>query len=249
MTLPAGSATVRVANPASYDRAFYSGLAIAMAVIVFMGFAPTFYLRSFFGAPVGVTGLTTITPLIQAHGLLFTAWVLLFVVQTALVASRNVAIHRRLGIAGIVLAVLMVAVGLPTAVAAAVRGSAPAGLEPLVFLVVPIADLVLFAGFLSMAVWRRREKEAHKRLMLLAYASIMPAPVGRLPGVIALGPLGIFALAFIPVLAGAVYDRWSRGRVSPIYWWGIAILYLSVPGRLALAATPMWRAFAEWATR
>jgi hypothetical protein len=228
---------------------FYSGLAIVMALITFIGFAPTFYLRSAFGAPVSVTGLVTITPVVLAHGVLFTAWVLLFVVQTRLIASRNVTLHRRLGVAGIVLAVTMVAVGLPTAFAAAQRGSAPAGMEPLVFLVVPVFDLVLFIGFFTAAVLRRREKELHKRLMLLAYASILPAPTGRLPGVILLGPAGIFGLAFLPVVAGAIYDKWSRGRVTPIYWWGIAILYLSIPGRLAVASTSLWRAFAEFVTR
>ena len=249
MTLPVAAPTARAVPQAAYDRMFYSGLAIVMALITFIGFAPTFYLRSAFGAPVSVTGLVTITPVVLAHGVVFTGWVLLFVVQTRLIASRNLALHRRLGVAGIVLAVTMVAAGLPTAVAAAQRGSAPAGMEPLVFLVVPVFDLVLFIGFFTAAVLRRREKELHKRLMLLAYASILPAPTGRLPGVILLGPAGVFGLAFLPVVAGAIYDKWSRGRVTPIYWWGIAILYLSIPGRLAVASTPAWLAFAEWATR
>ena len=249
MTIPAAVATSRAIPQSAYDRRFYSGLAIAMAIITFAGFAPTFYLRSAFGAPVSLTGLVTITPVVMAHGIVFTAWVLLFVVQTQLIAARNVALHRRMGVVGIVLVVLMVAAGLPTAIAAAQRGSAPAGMEPLVFLVVPTFDLLLFVGFFVAAVLKRREKEIHKRLMLLAYSSILPAPVGRLPGVILLGPPAIFALAFFPAIAGAIYDRWSRGRVTPIYWWGIAILYLSIPARLAFAATPVWRAFAEFVTR
>lgn len=250
MTIPAAAAALpRSANPGAYDRAFYSGTAMVMALVVFAGFAPTFYLRSAFGAPQSLTGLVTITPIVQAHGFIFTAWVLLFLVQTSLIASRNIAWHKRIGLASIGLAIAMVAVGLPTAFAAAVRGSAPAGLEPLVFLVVPVFDLVLFVGFYSAAVLRRRDKEAHKRLMLLAYCSILPAAVGRLPGVVLLGPAGIFGLAFLPALAGAIYDRWSRGRVTPIYWWGIAILYLSIPGRLGIAMTPPWRAFAEFVTR
>ena len=249
MTHAAVPAPSRLLTHAASDRMFYTGTAVVMALLTFVGFAPTFYLRSIFGAPVSITGMVTITPLVIGHGVIFTAWVLFFVVQTSLVASRNVAMHRRIGFAGVVLAAAMVAVGLPTAFAAAARGSAPPGMEPLVFLVVPVFDLVLFAGFVTAAVLRRREKELHKRLMLLAYCSIIPAAVGRLPGIIVLGPAGVFGLAFLPAIAGAVYDRWSRGRVTPIYWWGIAILYLSIPGRLAIAMTPMWRAFAEFATR
>lgn len=239
----------RPASAATRDRLFYSGMAITMALTVVIGFGPTFYLRSYFGAPVSITGMVTMTPLTQAHGFVFTLWVLLFVAQTALIASRNVALHRKLGWTGVALAVAMVAVGLPTAFAAAARGSAPTGMEPLVFLVVPVFDLILFVGFVTAAVLRRREKEAHKRLMLMAYAAIFPAAVGRLPGMASLGPAGVFGFAFAPALLGAIYDRWSRGRVTPIYWWGIAILYLSIPGRLAVASTPMWRAFAEFVTR
>jgi len=249
MALPATATPLRLVNVGTYDRAFYSGIAIVMALTTFIGFAPTFYLRSVFGAPVSVTGLMTITPIVVAHGVVFTAWVLLFVLQTSLVAARRIAMHRRMGVTGIVLAVAMVAVGLPTAFAAAARGSAPAGMEPLVFLVVPVFDLLLFSAFFTAAVLRRGEKEAHKRLMLLAYYSIIPAAVGRLPGVIALGPAGIFGLGFLPAVAGALYDWWSRGRVSSIYWWGIPMLYASIPGRLAVAATPAWRAFAEFVTR
>jgi hypothetical protein len=231
------------------DRRFYSGTAIVLAFVVFAGFAQTFYLRSYFGAPVSITGMTTMSALTQAHGLIFTSWVILFVVQTLLVATRNVAVHRKLGLAGAGLAVAMVAVGLPTAFAAAARGGAPPGIPPLVFLVVPIFDLLLFAGFVTAAVIRRRDKEAHKRLMLLAYCAILPAPVGRVPGVAMLGIPGLFALSFLPAVLGAFYDRWSRGRVTPIYWWGLAVLYLSIPVRLAVSATPAWMAFAEFVTR
>lgn len=249
LTSTAAAAVARSSAPGAHDRMFYSGIALVMALVVFVGFAPTFYLRSYFGGPVSVTGLTTLTPLTQLHGLVFTAWVVLFVIQTALVASRRIALHRRLGVAGVALAVLMVALGLPTAFAAAARGSAAPGMDPKVFLVVPVFDLLLFVGFVTAAVWRRRDKEAHKRLMLLGYTSILPAAVGRLPGMIALGPLGLFGVSFLPVVAGAAYDYWSRGRVTPIYWWGIALLYLSIPLRLGVAATPPWMAFADFVTR
>ncbi len=42
--------------------------------------------------------------LFYVHGLLFSAWVVLFLVQARLVAARNVALHRRLGVLGVLLA-------------------------------------------------------------------------------------------------------------------------------------------------
>ena len=239
-----GISNARTATSGNRDRIFYTGMAIAMALTVFIGFARTYYLRGYFGPATSVTGGTELAPLVHLHGILFTAWILLFIVQTGLIAARRAAVHRRLGLAGALLAVAMVIVGTKTAIAAAARGSAPPGLDPLVFLVVPLFDMLLFASFVAMALRRRRDKEAHKRLMLLAYVSIIVAGVARIPGVIALGPLGFFALSFLFAVAGMIYDRQSRGRVHPVYKWGMAVLVLSVPVRLALSSTSAWRSFA-----
>jgi hypothetical protein len=239
-----GTSTARTATGGNRDRIFYTGMAIAMAFTVFVGFARTYYLRGYFGPATSVTGGTEIGPLVHLHGILFTAWILLFIVQTGLIAARRAAVHRRLGLAGALLAVAMVIVGTKTAIAAAARGSAPPGLDPLVFLVVPLFDMLLFASFVAMALRRRRDKEAHKRLMLLAYVSIIVAGVARIPGVITLGPLGFFALSFLFAVVGMIYDRHSRGRVHPVYKWGMAVLVLSVPVRLALSSTSAWRSFA-----
>jgi hypothetical protein len=188
------------------------------------------------------------TSLIHAHGALFTAWALLFIVQTTLVANRRVAVHRRLGVAGAVLAAVMVVVGVRVAITAAARGAAPPGMDPLAFMAVPFFDMVLFTGLVSTALVRRRDKDAHKRLMLLAYVSSIPAAVARLPGVVALGRAGL-SLAFIFIAAGVIYDLVSRRRVHPVYVWGGTLVVLSVPIRLAISGTPAWTAFAGMLTR
>ena len=87
------------------------------------------------------------------------------------------------------------------------------------------------------------DREAHKRLMLLAYVSIITAAIARLPGVA--NPLVFFALALLFVVAGIVYDKVTRGRVHRVYVWGGAILAASVPVRLALSETTLWRSVAE----
>jgi hypothetical protein len=236
--------TAKVLPRGANDRLFYSGIAILMALIVIVGFGPTYYLRSYFGAPPTLSGTKSLTPLMQVHAALFTSWVLLFIVQTALIARRRVAVHRTLGVAGVVLAGCMVIAGLLTAVEAAGRGAAPAGIDPLSFMVVPFFDVLLFGAFVTAATLKRRDKEAHKRLMLLAYVSIITAAVARLPGLIALGPLGFFGLSFLIVVAGMIYDRISRGRIHRVYVWGLSILVLSVAVRLALSGTAAWKAFA-----
>jgi len=224
-------------------------MAIAMALTVLIGFAPTFYLKILGGGPLTtITGMP-FTPVIHLHGILFTGWAALFIAQTALVANHRVAVHRRLGIAGGVLAAMMLIAGTATAIRAAARGSAPPGMDPLVFLAVPLFDMVLFPIFVGAALWLRAKKEAHKRLMLLAYISIAAAPVARLPGVLPLGPLGFFGLAFLFLIAAVIYDLVTRGRVHPVYIWGGGLLVLSVPLRLMVSDTGPWRAFAEFVTR
>ena len=237
------------ARAGAYDRLFYGGMAVAMGLTVFAGFAATYYLRFLDGGPkVTLTG-GPFSGLVHLHGALFTAWVLLFIVQTALVSSRRVAVHRRLGVAGGVLAAAMVAAGTSIAIATASRGSAPPGADPLAFLIIPLFDMILFSIFVGTALTLRRDKEAHKRLMLLAYVSIIVAAVARLPGILAMGPPAFFGLSFLFVVAAAIYDFVTRGRVHRAYLWGGALILVSVPARLALSSTAAWRSFAELLTR
>ena len=85
--------------------------------------------------------------------------------------------------------------------------------------------------------------------MLLAYVSIVVAAVGRLPGVLPLGPPAFFGLSFLFVVVAGIYDFVTRRRVHRVYLWGGALLLISVPLRLALSRTDAWRAVAEQLTR
>lgn len=246
-TMAAEKPSPRVTAAAgAYDRIFYSGMAVLLALLVVAGFAPTYYLRPFLGGPGATVSGAPITPLVHLHGVVFSAWVVLFLVQTALVARRRVRLHRRLGVAGAVLGAAMIAVGLGTAIAALRAGIAPPGMDPLVFFVVPLFDILLFAAFLAAALLRRRDKEAHKRLMLLAYLAIMLAPIARLPGVFALGPFGMLAIDYLLLLVAIAYDLATRRRVHRVYVWGGALLVVCGPGRLLLSGTEAWRAVAGW---
>jgi hypothetical protein len=231
------------------DRLFYSGIAVTLALTVFIGFAPTYYFGLLGDRPAATITGQPFTTLIHLHGVLFSAWVLLFVAQTALVATHRVRLHQRLGIAGAVLASTMIVIGLATAIEGASRGAAPPGIDPLAFLTVPFFDIVLFATFVGAALWNRRIKDSHKRLMLLAYISIMAAAVARLPGVLPLGPFGFYGLALVFLGVAIAYDYASQRRVHFTYIWGGVLLAVSVPARLMISETAAWRSFAEFLTR
>jgi hypothetical protein len=242
MTTIAATAPQPHRSAATSDRRFFLTVAMAIALVVFAGFAPTYYLRGYYHPDP--------LPLVFAiHGAVFSAWVVLFVVQAALVSARRTDIHRKLGLLGAVLAPLMLVVGFQAAVAAARRGFSTPGLPPpLVFLAVPMFDLVVFAALVGAALWFRRNPATHKRLMLLAMLAVVTAAIARLPGVLPYGPPAFFGLTDLFLLAGIVWDKWTRGRVHPAYVWGGLVLVLSQPLRLVVSGTDTWMRIATWLT-
>lgn len=221
------------------DRLFYTGMSLAIVATVFIGFAPTYYLKSYYHA-------APLTPLVQVHGLVFTGWILLFVTQTVLIAGRRIALHRRLGVVGAVLAALLVVVGLTTAIVSAQRTFAAGNEGALRFLAIPFGDMLVFAILVTAGIYYRRRGEAHKRLMLLATISILDAAIARWPlAIMAAGPVAFFGVTDLLVMAGLVYDLVAHRRVHPAYLWGGLLILASQPLRLALAATSIWLAFAR----
>jgi len=152
------------------ERLFFSGISIAFTVVIFVGFAPTYYLRTLYDRPA-------LSPLVHLHGVIFSAWILLFLVQTNLVAVKRTDLHRLLGVAGGVFAALMLPVGYFVAINAARRTAANPG--ELKFLIVPMGALIVFPTLVIAAFLLRRRVDFHKRLMVIATIELMNAAVDR----------------------------------------------------------------------
>ena len=132
---------------------FFFGMALAVAATVAAGFAPTYYLKPLFARPA--------LPLfLHIHGAVFTAWVLLLVAQTSLVAANRADLHRRLGGVGAVLAVIMVVSGPAVAIESARLARPALGVlsraSPLFVLVIPLASVVVFAILAGLGFYYRR---------------------------------------------------------------------------------------------
>jgi hypothetical protein len=112
------------------DRLFFTGMALASALTLFLGFLPSYFHR-------GIE-LPSLTPLYQLHGAFFTAWVALLVAQTALVAGNRTDIHRTLGVAGVVLAAFVLVVGVAVSVETLRRNGGPPGGDPRKFFAIPL---------------------------------------------------------------------------------------------------------------
>jgi hypothetical protein len=240
MTAP----TIAVAPPPS-ERRFFTGIAIAILVTVLVGFARSFYLRPLFPDHPSPS-----ESFFYVHGAVFTAWILLLLTQASLVAAGRTDLHRRVGAFGVALAILMVVLGAYAALVAATRPNGFVGvpIPPLQFLVVPLCDMVLFGTFVALAVAMRRDPQSHKRLMLLATINLLTAAIARWPGVLQAGPLAFFGLTDLFIVALAVWDFRTRGRLHPVTLWGGLALIVSQPLRLVASGTEAWLAFARWAT-
>ncbi len=229
------------------DRFFYTAMAVVAASLVFAGFARTYYLRRLFtSAPL--------KPLLHLHGFLFTSWLVLLLAQVTLVAAKRTDIHRRLGVAGGVLAALMVVVGPIVAIHSARGEFTPkprSASDHLGFLVVPLFDILVFAIVVAAALYYRRRPQTHKRLMMVATFALLPAAVARLPFAFIQnsGPLIFFGVNDLLLLACIVYDTLVHRRLHPAYLWAGLLLIVSHPVRLALGGTGAWLAFARWLTR
>jgi hypothetical protein len=237
---PAVTATPAIApslarTPRSDLPLFVVGLLLVL-VVVFAGFAPTFYLKSLFGTP-------PLSNLLFAHGLVMSTWIALLVAQTALVEFGRTDLHRRVGVAGAGVAALLVVIGVAAALEAARRGFSPTPkVTPLMFLAIPLVDLLVFSILVGTALAMRRKVAAHKRLMLLATVGMLTPAVARLP-IDALKQAGLpafFAVTIACVLLVVGFDAVRQRRLHPAFGWGAALVIAAVPGRIALAQSDAW---------
>lgn len=197
------------------DRWFYTAMALVLLALAAAGFAPTFYTRPAAAPPLA--------PIVFVHGLLGTAWLALFALQTALVAAARTVWHRRLGVGAAVVACAFVASG----VLLVARFERLHGVEPMgvlgAHLFTNVAPLLAFALLVAAGVWQRSVPARHKRLMLLAAVVLAPPAIGRLFGELDLVRFNLVAYASL-AFANSVYDWLVRGRPQVVALAGAAAL-------------------------
>ena len=234
----------RTADTVGHD--LFSIFAVVAFAIVFAGFARTFFLRFLFASP-------KMPVYLYLHGLLFSSWFALFFIQSRLVASRRVDLHRRLGVIAGGLAGVAVCVAVVVAIRAGKRvyetHSKPFSVEapPLAL---DFGACLAFIAFIGLALYFRRRSDVHKRLMLLGSSSILLPALGRIPGLFTIGGLwGLVVFAEIVPLAFIAYDTVRGRRLHPALAWGGLAIVLSWPTYLLVGSTQFWLRFTEWVVR
>jgi hypothetical protein len=226
---------------------FFLVMSAISAGIIFVGFAPSFYLKSVFQAP------PPLSPMSITHGVVFTAWTLLFLTQAAFIAYRKPAPHRQLGILGVILFGVVLTLGYATAINAGRLGHVPPGSPPpLAFMALPLIGITGTLAIFGLAVWNRRRSDWHKRLMLASLFTFTSPAVGRLTipaGVPEHATTIALAVAELLLVAAMVHDYRTDKRVHPAYWFS-AIVMLTVHVAVYWAyGSPTWMAFATAITQ
>jgi len=223
------------------ERRFFAWLAISIVVLVFVGFARTYYLHSLFGMPA-------LTRFLHFHGAVMTGWIALFAVQTFLITSNRIPIHRILGAFGAGYALLVVQIGTAATLVAArreVRAHSEFVSSVLTVLALELTQMALFTCFVAFGVWLRNLTDYHKRLMLLATFCILPNPIVRLFIWAGLGSnILILSLWALLVTAVVMLDSIRNRKLHPAFGFGATIivgfLYLVYFG----SRTSLWQHFA-----
>lgn len=223
------------------DRLFFLASLLFIWTAIIMGFGS--------GAVKQFGGEGPARPLhLHLHAVAFFGWLVLLTVQFTLIQSRQWRLHRLLGLGGMGLAVIMVAIGVITAIESVpgriARGSNPG------FLVVPLADMLLFAGLVTAAMLKRTDRAAHPRLILLATLQLTGAGFGRWLGS-TLGPMfsdlgivggwiALYGMVTVGIAAIGLYDLATRGRVHRIYLPALACMLAGQVTAMLLIKNESW---------
>lgn len=221
----------------------YSWAAIAVALVVFAGFARTYFLKRLFGSP-------ELPLLLHVHGVVLTLWFVLFLVQTRLIAVRRVDLHRQLGVLAAAIAGLVVLVGGAVAIHASRRGflANPNSMRDIRGLAILCGFLLDYSLFVGGALYFRRRADIHKRLMLLGACSILAPAISRVPlhFIEAGGIRMIIGLLDLCVLSCIGYDTIRSRRLHQAFGWGGLFLLLTFPICLFVSKSDAWIHFARW---
>lgn len=195
---------------------FYLGMALTGLVVVLLGFSKT-YLAPMAGGDFQAAWV------VHLHGALALGWVLLFVLQPALIMMRRYDIHVRTGLLGLGVAAATAVTAVPVVLLAIERDFA-AGFGPGAVSNLPgvLTSMTIFFGLVLAGAWAaaRRRGAVHKRLMLLATIVVLWPAWFRLRHWLPDVPAPQFWLGVVAadslMLAAMVRDRWVEGRIHPV---------------------------------
>lgn len=223
----------------SGDRRFYLAVAVGIVVVTLAGFSIDADLAFH---------LDTLSALVILHGALMFGWIVMFAIQTALVAVGRTDLHRRLGVVGVALGVALILTGVRTIFVAVRLGGdhMPPGASTTEFLAQGLALFMLFGVLATAGIALRRRPDFHKRLMTLATIPLLDAAIQRFVSVYTNWQLETSDLRNGLILLCVIVDTVRYRRLHPVFLLGGALILLSDALATVMAPTPLWAHFTAW---
>ena len=233
-----------------WDRIFYPFFVGLIWLGVGLGFGPELVQH--------IKGNEAPYPLVvHLHAAAFVCWCVLLMAQSLLIRMGRRQIHRRLGIAAIGLAGVMLVLGPAVAIAIQRAQLSLAHPSPVfgnpAFLAVQLGGIFAFGVLVSSGFLLRRKPSAHRRLMLLATLAISDAGFARwtapwlhhvMGGGFWADFAGNYAANDVLILALGAYDLVTRRRLHPAWVAGASYIFLSQFTATALLENAAWKAIA-----
>ena len=231
---------------------YYTAASILLLLLTAYGFRK-FYLHGTdsLGAPITPSLLT----LVVIHTVIFSAWIILFVVQPLVVAKGNRRLHMTLGKFGVLLAIAIVVAGMALAIASTLTKPDQVfgllGVKRTQQFMIPFANMIHFVTFATLGIVYRKKPEMHRPMMLLATITIVMAALARftnqsLSGTYVWTYLGPFAS---PLILGAflLFIHWLATRHRS-HWFAAGMLFSIVTSALAyrVMKSELWERFTTW---
>ncbi len=194
--------------------------------------------------------------ILHLHAAVYVAWLGLVLAQIALVETGRTRLHRTLGWATAVVAVVMIPLGLTAAFVGEARAVHQPDYDPQ-FLALEFEEMIGFAIFTVAGLVWRNDPAAHKRLMLLSGVAISDAGFARtwllgiklrLPGMFGWWLQYFWGIALI-LMAMAAWDLWRRRRVHPSIIAGALVLISGEVAVTVLYFSPAWKALMTTAVK
>jgi hypothetical protein len=241
-TEPVEILPARARGPAAGRSRFFPWMAMLFAAIAVTGFTGTYFIPVASGRFDGLA-------YIHVHGALFFGWIAFMLLQVRLVHADRVRLHRRIGWAGAGIALAMALSGLQVGYLATLRDVAAGGGDfargQMVNIVI---EMLVFAGLVAAAIAKRRDRESHKRLLLLATISVLGPAWLRFRHLLPWVPLPFVTFSLVAdtlVLVAIAHDRRTRRRVHPVYRWaGSGLIAVHLVELFAITSAP-WLAMAR----
>jgi hypothetical protein len=231
----------RFARYHRWDRNFFLIYVALIWVGILSGFAPQVVKHIKTHAPAYPS-------IVHVHAVVFVGWLMLLTTQVLLIRTSRPDVHRTLGIAGLILAPVMIVIGPVTAVIVDRMRLALPDPDP-GFLAIQTLDILAFAGLVIPAFVWRKNPVVHKRLILLATIYIADAGFARWWGGAMEAWFGdgfwgtaaiFYAGSDLLVLGVGLYDWVTRKRLHVAYIaavvWAIAVQVTA----LSVYLDPRW---------